>query len=294
MLLGLDCADLLYAIQEVRGKPGEPIARLTPLGWTCIGNTGPTSQEVCHTNFAYMYFVKNQAEIEQINSTLKQFWEIENVQLPHDAPIARIEEQLAMKKVESTLSFENKMYRVGISRKSDAGALPDNYEMALKRLENTEKRLKKSPDVEQAYNKCIEQYVQKGYITKVQDSERLMSRWYLPHFPVLRPDKETTKVRIVFEASARYEGHSLNELIHQGPKLQWELFDVLLRFRRQPVALVCDIAEMYLRIGIAHEDKPFHRFLWRGIDQDYQPDVYQFDRVMFGVNSSPFQAKFVL
>lgn len=58
MLLGLDCADLLYAIQEVRGKPGEPIARLTPLGWTCIGHTVPTSQVVCHTNFAYKYFVK--------------------------------------------------------------------------------------------------------------------------------------------------------------------------------------------------------------------------------------------
>ena len=101
-------------------------------------------------------------------------------------------------------------------------------------------------------------------------------------------------MKIVFDASARYEGHSLNDLIHQGPKLQRELIDVLLRFRRQPVALVCDIAEMYLRIGIAHEDKPFHRFLWRGIDQDRQPDTYQFDRVVFGVNSSPFQAQFVL
>ena len=57
-LLGLDCTDLLYAIEEVRGKSGEPIARLTPLGWTCIGNTGQTSQEVCHTDFAYTYFFK--------------------------------------------------------------------------------------------------------------------------------------------------------------------------------------------------------------------------------------------
>ena len=104
-----------------------------------------------------------------------------------------------------------------------------------------------------------------------------MSRWYLPNFPVLRPDKETTKVRIVFDASARYKDRSLNDLIHQGPKLQRDLFDVLLRFRRQPIALVCDIAEMYMRIGIAHEDKLFHRFLWRGIYQDHQPDVYQFD-----------------
>ena len=70
--------------------------------------------------------------------------------------------------------------------------------------------------------------------------------------------------------------------------------DVLLRFRRSPVAVVCDIAEMYLRIGIAAEDKPYHRFLWRGTDHSRQPDVYEFDRVVFGLNSSPFQAQFVL
>ena len=53
-----------------------------------------------------------------LNSTLKQFWEIENVQSPHNAHIVRIEDQLAMKKVENTLSFENQMYRVGILWKS--------------------------------------------------------------------------------------------------------------------------------------------------------------------------------
>ena len=86
----------------------------------------------------------------------------------------------------------------------------------------------------------------------------------------------------------------MNDVIHQGPKLQRDLFDVLLRFRWFPVALVCDIAEMYLRIGIAAEDKPYHRFLWKGIDQSRQPDVYEFDCVVFGVNSSPFQAQYVL
>ena len=51
---------------------------------------------------------------------------------------------------------------------------------------------------------------------------------------------------------------------------------------------------MYLRIGIISDDKPYHRFLWRGTDQNCQPDIYEFDRVVFGVNSSPFQAQFVL
>ena len=65
--------------------------------------------------------------------------------------------------------------------------------------------------------------------------------WYLPHFPVLRPDKSTTKTRIVFDASAKFNDLSLNDIVLQEPKLQSDLFAVLLRFRRDPVALMCDI-----------------------------------------------------
>ena len=294
MLIGLDCADLLYAIEERRGGPGEPIARLTPLGWTCIGNPGGDHQQVIHTNFACTYFVKDQSDIEKINDTLKQFWDIENVPSPHEAPIVRIEDQLALKRVENSLTYDNEMYRVSIPWKRNKPILPDNFEMALSRLANTEKRLKRSPDIAHAYSQCIDQYIEKGYVRKIQEQDKQTSKWYLPHFPVLRPDKDTTKTRIVFDASAKYDGQSLNDVIYQGPKLQEDLFDVLLRLRRLPVAVVCDIAEMYLRIGITPEDKRFHCFLWRGIDQARQPEVYEFDRVVFGVNSSPFQAQIVL
>ena len=294
VLIGLDCADLLYAIEERRGKPGDPIARLTPLGWTCVGSPGTYYEPTLQTNFVYTYFLREQTEIEQVNRTLKKFWEIEDVSSEQDVPIVRIEEQMALKKVEKTIIYENQMYRVSIPWKRKEPALPNNYEMAIRRLENTEKRLMKSPDIASAYNQCTAQYLEKGYVTKIPQQEQPTSKWYLPHFPILRPDKATTKTRIVFDASAKYEGMSLNDAIYQGPKLQRNLFDVLLRFRRKPVAVVCDIAEMYLRIGIAPEDKPYHRFLWRGIDKNRQPDIYEFDRVVFGVNSSPFQAQFVL
>lgn len=219
MLIGLECADLLYAIEEVRGRPGEPIARLTPLGWTCIGNPGSEHQQAIHTNFAYTYFMKDTSEIEKINATLKQFWEIENVTSPDEMPMVRTEDQLAMKKVENSLTYDNQMYRVGIPWVKYKPVLPDNYEMALSRLENTEKRLKKSPDVAHAYSQCINQYITKGYVKRIQENDLSSSKWYLPHFPVLRPDKETTKTRIVFDASAKYDGRSLNDVIYQGPKL---------------------------------------------------------------------------
>ena len=155
-----------------------------------------------------------------------------------------------------------------------------------------EGRLKKDPDVAASYNNTLETCVTKGYVKKVQPSEIPKSKWYLPHFPIVKPDRQTTKTRIVFDAAARYKDVALNDFINPSPKLQNDLVNVLLRFRRYPVALVCDIAKMYLRIKLPEGDRAYHRFLWREL-QTKPPDVYEFQRVVFGVNSSPFQAQFV-
>ena len=110
---------------------------------------------------------------------------------------------------------------------------------------------------------------------------------------MVKQDRSTTKVRVVFDAATRYHGVSLNDVVFQGPKLQHDLFDVLLRFRRYPVAVMCDISEMYLRIELIPEDRPYHRFLWRDMNTDQRPTVYEFNRLVFGVNSSPFLAQLV-
>ena len=109
----------------------------------------------------------------------------------------------------------------------------------------------------------------------------------LPHFPVVRMDKTTTKVRIVFDCSDKYDGISLNDVIYTGPKLQRELIDVLIRFRRNPVAVTCDIKE------IAESDRSKSRILWRDLDEARGPEVYEFNRVVFGKNSAPMELQFV-
>ena len=81
--------------------------------------------------------------------------------------------------------------------------------MALRRLQNTEKRLKKNIELGGVYSNIIDQYIQKGYIRKGKEQEkRSRKAWYLPHLPVLRPDKPTTKTCIVFDASAKENGVS--------------------------------------------------------------------------------------
>ena len=147
--------------------------------------------------------------------------------------------------------------------------------MALRRLLNAEKRLLKNPEIGEVYTNNINQYLEKGYIRRLYRTEKSpLKKWYLPHFPVVRPDRTTTKTRIVFDASAKFEAVSLNDAIYQGPKFQRELTDVLLRFRRNPVALMCDIAEMYFRIEVALKDRPYQRFLWRTLNQESAPNEY--------------------
>jgi hypothetical protein len=178
--------------------------------------------------------------------------------------------------------------------KEDPKTLPNNYEIAFSRLQTVERQLQKDSGRRERYEDVIEDYVKKGYVTKVNANVREKNGvWYLPHFCISKPEKETTKTRIVFDASSKFRDISLNDCIHAGPKLQRDLVEILLRFRKSPVALACDVAEMYLQIELAPEDRPYHRFLWRGMDQTREPDVYQFNRLVFGVNSCPFQAQFV-
>lgn len=286
LLIGVDQADLLYSLEDVRGRPGEPIARLTPLGWTCIGN--PELQAIqAQTNFT---FLANDSH--ELNNLVRRFWDVDDSK---EIQIVKPEEKIARDVVAETLTFEDGHYSVGLPWKTKDHNLPDNFTMAMHRLQSTEKRLQKSPELAKAYSDILETYQDKGYIRKVLPEEEKPDQvWYLPHFPILRPDKSTTKVRVVFDASAKCEEVSLNDFLLQGPKLQNDLFTVLLRFRRDPIALMCDIKEMYLQIKLNPSDRPYHRFLWRNMETKEDPNVFEFERIVFGVSSSPFLAQFVI
>jgi len=291
MLIGLDYLELHISLREVRGKPGEPVARLTPLGWTCVGHYAESDNM---THFAY--FVNDNATmLQEINDSILKFWKTEECRdMP---PVCNLEEKDALLAAEQSFKWTGTCYEIDLPWKSNVSNLPNNYDLALKRLNNIEKRLLKQPDLASAYSKVIESYVAKGYIQKVDSSlefnRSTAQQWLLPHFPILRPEKSTSAVRIVFDAAAKCDGICLNDVLNSGPKLQRDLVHVLLRFRKQTVAVVCDIAEMYLRIQLSEKDRRFVRILWRNLNVKQPPDVYEFTRVVFGLTSSPFLAQFV-
>ena len=117
---------------------------------------------------------------------------------------------------------------------------------------------------------------------------------YIAHHEVVRPDKKSTPVRIVFNSSARYKGHCLNDCWIKGPDLLNNMLGVILRFREQPVAVSGDISKMYHRIGIPEEDQHVHRFLWRDMDTTRPPDTYVKTVLTFGDKPAPAMAQIAL
>ena len=111
---------------------------------------------------------------------------------------------------------------------------------------------------------------------------------------MVKEERVTTKVLVVFDAAAKYDGECLNDTIWPGPKLQRELVDALTRFRWAPVALSVGISEMFLQVELQEKDQPFHRFLLRNFDTSREPDVYEFQLLLFGNTASPFCLLYVL
>ena len=81
----------------------------------------------------------------------------------------------------------------------------------------------------------------------------------------------------------------MNDLIHAVPTLRKNLFEILIRFRRNSVALICDTSEMYLQVNLRPVDCKYVRFFWWQMDQLKKPSCYEIQRLVFGLNFKPLK-----
>ena len=113
---------------------------------------------------------------------------------------------------------------------------PNNFQLAKRRLQGLLTRLRHHPEVLQEHNAIIQEQLTLGIVEKVSDdssddsSEARDDIHYLPHHAAIRTDKQTTKIRIVYDASARDKGILLNDCLLSGPKFEQNILDILLRF----------------------------------------------------------------
>ena len=110
---------------------------------------------------------------------------------------------------------------------------------------------------------------------------------YIQHHSVIRDDKITAKIHVVFNASGRDNGPSLNEVLFKWPHLTPLLYNIPLRFRSHVVALTSSIEKAFLQINVNENDGDYLRFLWFDNIFSDQPKIVRnrFALVVFGVTS---------
>ncbi|XP_068756194.1 uncharacterized protein [Montipora capricornis] len=172
--------------------------------------------------------------------------------------------------------------------KEDHPLPSENYHLSKMRLESLLRRLKSKPEVLKHYDEVVKKQLERNIIEPVNWTEQteVGKVHYSPHREIIRLDKDTTKLRVVYDASAKHHGPSL----HSGPPLTPMIIDLMTRFRANKVALTADIEKAFLNIAIAPEHRDFLRFFWVKDILTGNPKVLimRFTRVVFGVNSSPF------
>ena len=113
--------------------------------------------------------------------------------------------------------------------------------------------------------------------------------FFLPHRPVIRQNAESTKLRVVYDASAKSEsGYSLKDCLEKGPSLQNKLWDILIRTRFRPVILCADIEKAFLQIRIKEKERESLKFHWIENLTNNTIQILRFTRLVFGLNQSPF------
>ncbi|KAL0882153.1 hypothetical protein ABMA27_000707 [Loxostege sticticalis] len=266
VVLGAQLFPYIYLGNKVESGTSAPPTLLTAFGFVLMGDypCNESQNKVSKTSFSAL----------ALNNLVQKFWQLEEI--PNMQFLSPEETEC-----------EN-LFASSVTRADDGRALGNSRTAAQRRLMALERKFKQSPDLQEIYSNVLNEYIDNGYLSQVAESDITDEGYYIPHHAVTHPDKPMP--RIVLDASAAtHTGLSLNDVLHTGPNLQADLFLLLLDFRLFPVAMTADIKKMYLQIEVPYEHRKYLRILYR-FNQNDLIRTFQFNRVPFGLKSSPFLA----
>ena len=286
--------------QVLPGKDDEPWAIRTILGWGIVGSTEPEDsvsmcrhvdsgdgrRKICH----FLFKAQTRETPRDILRVLeKDFEETRD----KSSLGSSVEDREFLSQVSSGFHLtEDGHIRMPLPLKRES-TFPNNRSAAEKRLKGLKSRLLKGGKYREDYIEFMEKMLKKGYAEQVDEPEGPEGRtWYLAHHGVYHPRKQ--KLRIVFDCSSEYQGISLNRCLLQGPDLTNSLTGILCRFRKEPVAVSCDVEGMFNQVSVNVEDRDLRFLWWEKGDVRQSPKVYRMTTHLFGARSSPACAMYAL
>lgn len=238
--------------------------------------------------------VTDNTENTERSYQLERLWALDALGIV-DSPSVN-DDEVAVRSFENSIEFRNGRYMVGWPWKINHKPLPDNYFLALALLKSLVLKLHNQPDLLKRYNDNIQEQLRRCIIEEVTpDTQPGNIVHYIPHHCVVKEDRKTTKLRTVYNASAKTKrsNPSLNDCLYRGPVILPQLLGILLRFRLYEVVILADIEKAFLNVGLLESERDCTRFLW--LRDPFKADfsqrnliVFRFTAVPFGAISSPF------
>ena len=252
-----------------KGQPEDPIVEGTTFGWVVHGGK-EYSDSKC-------MYVRETSDYERLYSL----------------DVLGVEDRGEDDQLDVCTEFQENItkrsdgrYQVGVPWIPGAELSNTNEEPSRRRLYNVERKLKRNDKLRDEYEKIVREQLDQDIIEKAPEQPTGDRVFYMPHKPVVRESATTTKVRMVFDASAKPHplANSVNECMHTGPPLQPLLWDMV-RVRMSTHLLLADLQKAFLQIAIKEEDRDAFRFLFNVNDKE---EHLRFARIPFGAEASPF------
>ncbi len=285
MVIGFDYYRLYHSRIAVEGHElDNPSAHQSRLGWyICTGESSAECFYACES-----CSTENDKEL---NRQMKDFFAVESDGIKTVSPSRSKEDMRALELLEEHTKQVDGRWQTCLLWKEDNALLPESKSMAMRRLQLMEKKMDRNPEFAELVNNKFEDYIQKGYLVPASkykaELEPSQRKWYLPWFFAYHPTK---KPRLVYDAAAKVNGKSLNDFLLKGPDLLNPLPSVLMRFRKNKIAITGDIKEMFHLVLLRREDWPSQTILFRGSDRGEDPQEYYMTVLFFGAASSPCSA----
>ncbi|XP_055585003.1 uncharacterized protein LOC129737864 [Uranotaenia lowii] len=255
-------------------------------GWVVAGRYAskiPLTSAVCNT-----------ATMGRLDELVERFWRCEEIESKQN--YSPEESKCEAHFVNTTTRSPSGRYIVSLPQtESVIERLSGSKAVAERRFYQIERRLTRDANLNQQYSDFLQEYESLGHMRRLTTDEmNEPNRFFLPHHPVVKEASTTTKLRVVFDASAKTPSEfSLNDGLLVGPIIQEDLRSIILRSRTRQVMIVADIEKMFRQIEVCPDDRRLQCILWR-LNPNVPLAGFELSTVTYGTKPAPFVATRVL
>ncbi|XP_071150458.1 uncharacterized protein [Mytilus edulis] len=303
LLIGRDLIEAHHVLDQRIGPPRTPYAQQLKLGWVVIGETCINKQHVPLELNVKITNILPTGQPSTFQPCTSKFDIRENYTDPvkkdlqsplfektkdDDKPGMSYEDKMFMKQMDNEFVRDSEGSWVApLPFRVPRQPLPSNKPQALHRANMLDASLNRNPVKREHFLTFMSKILDNNHAELAPPLGEHEECWYLPLFGVYHP-KKPDQIRGVFDSSAKCNGVSLNSVLLTGPDLTNDLLGVLLRFRKEMVAVTADVQHMFHCFVVRKDHRNYLRFLWHK-NNDLQENLVEFRmRVhVFGNSPSP-------